>query len=204
MRMNFLLATILIAAIVVISGCTSPSPAATVSPTALPTALPTSTPSLAPTATAVASAVPGTNVTPTPAATSSGAASTSVGNLAVSGVSIDWDTMDTIQHDTAYVTLQNVGTSLIQDVTVTYTASTPSLLANTDGTSSIVSQPVSTSIYVGKISPTEVKSVVLPSLDHSKNGPATVTIKVSWKDGEGTILQGTLSAPDYKLGNKAF
>lgn len=198
-----MLVALLIAAGIAISGCTSPSPGATVSPTASPTSIPTSVPS----ATAAASVAPGVSVTPAPttaSAGSSGTALTSVGNLAVSGVSIDWDTMDTIQHDTAYVTLQNVGTSLIQDVTVTYTAATPSLLANSDGTTSIVSQPVSTSIYVGKISPTEVKNVVLPSLVHAKNVPATVTIKVSWKDGEGTILQGTLSAPDYKLGNKAY
>ena len=112
--------------------------------------------------------------------------------------------MDTVQHDTAHVTLQSVDPSVIQDVTVTYTTTTPATLSNSDGTTTSISNPVSNSVYVGKMSPTEVKNVTITLPDHPKNVPATVTIQVSWKGGEGTILQGVLSAPDFKMGTQNY
>ncbi len=203
MKLRYLLVALLIVAGIALSGCTSPSPSATVSPTALPTSSPTT----AATATAAATPTPAASVAPTPipaSFSSSGAAVTSVGNLTVSGVAINWDTTDPLQHDTALVTLQNVGTSLLQDVTVTYTVATPATLANSDGTTTIISNPVSNSVYVGKMSPTEVKDVTIQSPDHGKNAQATVTMLVSWKGGEGTILQGVLSAPDGTMGTQKY
>lgn len=203
MKLRHLLVALLIVAGIALSGCTSPSPGATASPTALPTSSPTT----AATATAAASPTPAASAVPTSiptSASSSGAAVTQVGNLTVSGVSIDWDTTDPLQHDTAHVTLQSVDTNVIQDVTVTYTVATPITLANSDGTSTTVSNPVSNSVYVGKMSPTEVKNVTITAPDHGKNVPATVTIQVSWKGGEGTILQGVLSAPDGSMGTQKY
>lgn len=203
MKLRYLLVALLIVAGIALSGCTSPSPGATASPTALPTSSPTT----ATTATAAASPTPAASVAPTSiptSASSSGAAVTQVGNLTASGVSIDWDTTDLLQHDTAHVTLQNVGTSVLQDVTVTYTVATPITLANSDGTTTTVINPVSNSVYVGKMSPTEVKDVAILAPDHGKNVAATVNIKVSWKGGEGTILQGVLSAPDGTMGTQKY
>ncbi len=203
MKLRYLLVALLIAAGIVLSGCTSPSPGATVSPTPLPTSLPTA----AANATVVASPTPAASGLPTSiptSASSSGAAVTSVGNLTVSGVSIDWDTTDPLQHDTAHVTLQSVDTSVIQDVTVTYTVATPATIANSDGTTAIVSNPVTNSVYVGKMSPTEVKNVTIQVPDHPKNVPATITIQVSWKGGQGTILQGVLTAPDGTMGTQKY
>ncbi|HEY3421829.1 MAG TPA: hypothetical protein VGK13_01630 [Methanocellaceae archaeon] len=206
MNVKYIFFALLIAAGIAISGCTSPPPSATVSPTVLPpttSSLPTSVPNATP---AVPTA-PVTNVTPTVTVAppvSSGTASTRVGNLTVSGVSIDWDTMDALQHDTAHVTLQSVDPSVIQDVTVNLTVSTPSTLVNPDGTSSVVSQPIVSSVYLGKMSPNETKTVTLPTIDHAKNVPATATIKILWKGGDGNILQTTLSPPDYRMGTQTY
>lgn len=203
MKLRYSLVALLIVAGIALSGCTSPSPSATVSPTALPTSLPTTAANttVAASPTVVASGTP----TSVPvSSSSSGAAVTRVGNLTVSGVSIDWDTTDLLQHDTAHVTLQSVDPNVIQDVTVTYTVSTPSTLANSDGTTTIINNPVSNSVYVGKMSPTEVKDVAILAPDHAKGVPATVNIKVSWKGGEGTILQGTLSTPVGTMGTQKY
>lgn len=195
MRMNFMLVTLLIAAILAISGCTSPSPSpspgAIVSTTSTPTAVASASPTSA--VTAIPSAVP----TP-PALT------TSLGNLTASGISIDWDTTDILQHDVAHLSLQNMGGTVIEDVNVDYTVATPVTVVNPDGTSSVSNQTATASSYVGKMSPTEVKNVTIQSPDHMKNTTAYVTILVSWKGGKGTALQTSLTAPNGKLGNQTY
>ncbi len=195
MRMNFMLVTLLIAAILAISGCTSPSP--TPSPSAIVS--PTSTP------TAVANASPTSTVTAIPSAfPTPPVLAPSLGNLTVSGISIDWDTTDILQHDIAHLSLQNMGGTVIEDVNVAYTVATPVTLVNPDGTSSVSNQTATASVYVGKMSPTEVKNVTIQSPDHMKNTTVFVNILVSWKGGQGTALQTSLSAPSGKIGNQTY
>ena len=195
MRMNFILVTLLIAAILAISGCTSPSP--TPSPSAIVS--PTSTP------TAIANASPTSAVTATPSAVPTPPVlTTALGNLTVSGISIDWDTTDILQHDIAHLSLQNMGGTVIEDVNVAYTVATPVTLVNPDGTSSVSNQTATASVYVGKMSPTEVKNVTIQSPDHMKNTTVFVNILVSWKGGQGTALQTSLSAPSGKIGNQTY
>lgn len=199
MKIKYLLVALLIVAGIALSGCTSASPDAIVSPTVLPTNLPTTVD----TDNTAASPTPAAVVAPS-AASSSGAVMARVGNLSVLGVSVDWDSTDRLQHDVAHVSLQSVATNVIQDVTVTYIVATPITLANPEGTTTILSNSMSNSVYVGKMSPTEVKDVTIQVPDHLKNVPATITILVSWKGGDGTVLQGTLSAPDGTLGTQKY
>lgn len=192
MRMNYLLVTLLIAAILAISGCTSPSPSpspsAIVSPTSAPTVVATPSPSAAPSA--APSAVPVVTAT--------------IGNLTASGISIDWDTTDTLQHDVVHLSLQNVGATLIQDVTVTYTVVTPSTIVDSYNAPTTTNQSKTASVYVGKMSPTEVKNVTIQSPDHVKNVTSSVIINVSWNGGQGTVLQAGLTVPDGKLGTQTY
>jgi hypothetical protein len=127
------------------------------------------------------------------------------GNLAVSGISIVSDTSDPLQHDTAQLTLNNTGASVLSDVTVLYTVVTPFTMVNPDGTTSSTSnQSATSSVYLGKMSPAEVKSVTIQSPDHAKNVPAYVTIKVTWKGGQATIMQTTIQAPDNKMSTHKY
>jgi hypothetical protein len=195
MRMNFMLVTVLIAAILAISGCTSPSPSPSPSAIVSPTLTPI----------AVANASPTSAVTATPSALPTAPVlTTALGNLTVSGISIDWDTTDILQHDIAHLSLQNMGGTVIEDVNVAYTVATPVTLVNPDGTSSVSNQTATASVYVGKMSPTEVKNVTIQSPDHMKNTTVFVNILVSWKGGQGTALQTSLSAPSGKIGNQTY
>lgn len=200
--MSYLLIALLIAAGIAMSGCTSPSPTtptATVSPTAPPTLTPT--PTVAATATPIANASPTPIVSPTPTPSST---VTKIGNLAVSGLTIEWYTGEAVQHDTAHMTLKNNDTVVLSDVIVLYTVVTPFTMANPDGSSAVSNQTATNSVYIGKMSPGETKSVTIQSPDHAKNVPAYITIKVSWKGGEATILQTTLQAPDNKSGTQKY
>jgi hypothetical protein len=192
MRMNYLLVTLLIAAILAISGCTSPSPtpspSAIVSPTMAPTSVATLTPT--PAVTAVPSAVPAITAT--------------VGNITASGISIDWDTTDILQHDVAHISLQNIGGTVIEDVNVAYTVVTPITIVDSYNAPTTSNQSKTASVYVGKMSPTEVKNVTIQSPDHMKNVTSAILINVSWKGGEGTVLQAGLTVPDGKLGTQTF
>lgn len=199
-----MLAALLIAAVLAISGCTSPSPSpspsAIVSPTATPTTMATVSPSPTANASPTATVLPTASAAPTIAPTVVAA-----GNLAASGISIVSDTSDPLQHDTAQLTLNNTGTSVLSDVTVVYTVVTPFIMVNPDGTTSTTSNQTATStVYVGKMSPAEIKTVTIKSPDHAKNVPAYVTIKATWKGGEATILRTTIQAPDNKMSTQKY
>jgi hypothetical protein len=97
-----------------------------------------------------------------------------------------------------------MGGTVIEDVNVAYTVATPVTLVNPDGTSSVSNQTATASVYVGKMSPTEVKNVTIQSPDHMKNTTVFVNILVSWKGGQGTALQTSLSAPSGKIGNQTY
>jgi hypothetical protein len=205
MRMNFIIATLLVVFIVAISGCTSPAPTV-VSPTAVPTAIenasPTPIANASPSVTEIANASPTATATATP---SPSVVSAAANKLAVSGFSIDWDTTDTMQHDTAHLTVKNVDKYMILDVDVIYTVTTPGTIVNPDNTSYTQNQtsgPVT--IQLGRMNAGDVKDVTIQSPDHKKNVPAYVTIKISTRDGTTTVFQGVLDVPDHAVGTKTF
>ncbi len=203
MRMNFIIATLLVVFIVAISGCTSPAPT-TVSPTAVPTAIENATPT--PIANASPSVTEVANVTPTATATASPSVVSAAANkLAISGVSIDWDTTDTMQHDTAHLTVKNIDKYMILDVDVIYTVITPGTIVNPDNTSYTQNQtsgPVT--VQLGRMNAGDVKDVAIQSPDHKKNVPAYVIIKISTREGTTTVFEGVLDVPDHAVGTKTF
>lgn len=201
--MNFIIATLLVVFIVAISGCTSPSPTI-VSPTAVPTAIENASPTpivnASPTATELANASPAATATPSPSLATAGA-----GKLTVSGVSIDWDTTDTMQHDTAHLSVTNTDKYMVLDVDVIYTVTTQGLIVNPDNSSYMqnqTSKPVT--IQLGRMNAGEVKGVTIQSPDHKKNVPAYITIKINTREGITTVFDGLLVEPDHAVGTKTF
>jgi hypothetical protein len=199
MRINFIIATLLVIFIVAIAGCTSPTPSpATVSPTAVPTAIenasPTPIANASPSATAVASA--------TPTAIASQLATTPT--ISASDISIDWDTTDIMQHDTVHLKVKNNYQYMLLDVDVVYTVTTQGLIVNPDNTSYVQNQTVPAVIsQLGAINAGEVKDVTIQS-DHRKNVPAFITIQANWRGGSAIVFQGMLNVPDHALGTKTF
>jgi hypothetical protein len=199
MRINYVIASLLVVFIVAIAGCTSPtpvtSPEATVSPTPIANA--------SPSATVIANASPTATAAPSPTVT---AASVAAGNISVSDISIDWDTFDTMQHDTAHLKVKNIGQYMILDVDVIYTVSTPGTIVNPDNSSYTQNQtygPVT--VQLGRLNAGEVKDVTIQSPDHKKNVPAYITIKISTREGTTTVFEGVLdNISDHAMGTKTY
>ena len=204
--MNFTIATILIVFIVAMAGCTSPSPTspstATVSPTAIANASPTDivnaspTPAASPTATVAATAALTNTAVPSDMAMAD--------RVSVSDISIDWDTTDTMQHDTIHLKVKNNYKYMLLDVDVVYTVSTQGIIVNPDNTSYTQNQtsPVQT-IQLGAMNTGEVRDVTIQS-DHRKNVPAYIKIGANWREGSIIAYQGMLNVSDHAVGTKTF
>ena len=201
MKINFIIATLMVVFIVAIAGCTSPTPSpATVSATAVPTAIenasPTPIANASPSATVIANASPTATVT---------ASTVVVGNLSVSGISVDWDTFDTMQHDTAHLKVTNNDKYMVLDVNVIYSFSTPGTIVNPDNTSYTQNQTSSpVTVQLGRINAGEVKDVTIQSPDHRKNVPVYITIKIDTREGTTTVFNGMFETPDHSAGTKTF
>ncbi|HEY3421828.1 MAG TPA: hypothetical protein VGK13_01625 [Methanocellaceae archaeon] len=200
MKINFIIATLLVVFIVAIAGCTSPTPSpAAVSPTAVPTAIENASPT--PVATASPSATVIANASPT--AMPSQLATTD--KLSASDISIDWDTTDAMQHNTVHLRVKNNDKYMVMDVDVIYTAYTQGVIVNPDNTSYTQNQtsgPVT--VQLGRINAGEVKDVTIQAPDIKKGVPAYVTITVNWREGSMVVFQGVLDVPDHALGTKTY
>lgn len=195
MRINFIIATLLVIFIVAIAGCTSPTPSpATVSPTAVPTAIVNASPT------------PIANASPSAAVTASAMPSqlATMAMLSASDISIDWDTTDIMQHDTVHLNVKNNYQYMLLDVNVVYTVTTQGLIVNPDNTSYVQNQTVpAVTSPLGVMSSGAVKEVTIQS-DHRKNVPAFITIQGNWRDGSVTLFKGVLITPDHAVGTKTF
>ena len=148
--------------------------------------LPTPIVNASPSATEIASVTPIATAAPSPST-----ATVAIGKLAVSGTTIDWDTTDTMQHDTAHLSVTNTDKFMVMDVDVIYTVTTQGLIVNPDNTSYAQNQtspPVT--IQLGRMNAGEVKDVTIQSPDHKKNVPSFITIKINTREGIATVFQG--------------
>jgi hypothetical protein len=198
MKINFIIATLLVVFIVAIAGCTTQTPSpATVSPTAVPTAIenasPTPIANASPSATVIANASP--TAAPSQVATTD--------KVSASGVSIDWDTTDTMQHDVTHLRVKNNDKNMLLNVDVIYSITTPGIIVNPDNTSYIQNQTSHMTTQLGNINAGDSRDLSFTS-DHRKNVPAYVTITVNWREGSMVVFQGELEEPDHAVGTKTF
>ncbi len=193
MKITYLAIAAVFMAAMAISGCTSPAP----SPSPLPTATPEPTP--APTPTPEPTAVPTATPTPVPEYSNDSPVS-------VSHVRIDWDTTQFSGQakQTATMTVKNTQSdSLVVDVNVLYTVSTPATFVDADGTVHNFTNPNKKTVHVGLMQAGEQRDVSV-QVEHARNVPATVTIVLQWRGGSAAVFEKTLEIPDNSFGTYEF
>lgn len=206
MRINHVLAILFTAIAILIAGCTSPSPSPSpgISTTPSPTAIVNASPSV------TVTPAPNVTLTPTPAATVMTPTPTATPSIVpgqaiiASDFSIDWDTLDIMQHDTAHLKIKSNASGMLLDVDVIYMVTTPTVILNPDNTTVTSNQTATNRVQIGKMSPGETKSITIQSPDHKKNVPATIQILVNWREGTRTVFETVLSVPDYSFGTKTY
>jgi len=99
------------------------------------------------------------------------------------------------------VNMQN--DSIIPDVEVDYSVSTPVVLVNADGTHNTSVSTITRSDFIGLMQPGERQNVTF-QVDHAKNVPATVAITLKWRGGSTTVFERTLNLPDYSSGTLEY
>ncbi len=182
-------------AAVAMSGCTSPAPSPSPSPlptaTPEPTAVPTPTPE----------PTPGPSAAPTPLPEYSDGSPVSVSNIR-----IDWDTTQFAgqAEQTATMTVKNtLDDSLVVDVNVLYTVSTPATIVHPDGRVENFTSVNKKTAHVGLMQAGEQRDISI-QVEHARGVPATVAILVQWRGGSAVLFEKTLDMPDHSYGTYEF
>jgi len=202
MEVRYALVALLLMATIAVAGCTSSSPA--VSPTPSPSPAPAPAESVTPTAMPVTPTPVPTQIAtlaPTPWPTYQDGSP-----VAVSHIKISWDMGEYLGQAEEFVSMTLINTrndTVIPDVEVDYSVSTPAMIVNPDGTKYNSSTTVTKSDFIGMLEPSEQRNITF-QVDHSQNMPATVSITLKWRGGSANVFEQSLNMPEYQSGTFEF
>lgn len=202
MEFKVILFVLAMTGVLLVSGCTSPSPTAT--PQATTEVTPTPTP-IANTSTPTPAPTEAPTVTPTPAPTALPVYANG-SPVSVSNIKIDWDTngYDGMARQTATMTVDNVNNeTLTLDVVVLYKVTTPTTITNPDGSMQNLTNTITKRQDLGTMQWDDHKDLTF-DVSHNKNVPVTVTIVVQWRGGQAVVFEKTLTMADHSLGTFEF
>lgn len=93
--------------------------------------------------------------------------------------------------------------SILLDVNVIYTVSTPMTIMDPDGTSHNTTNPLKASKFLGAMQSGEQRDVSF-AIDHARGVPATISVTVQWRGGSSVVLEKTLDIPDHSFSSYEF
>ena len=203
MKVKYALVALLLMAAITVAGCTSSSPL--VSPTISPSVVQAPIASVTPTPTPVPTPMPlptsiSTTV-PTPLPVYQDGAP-----VAATNIKISWDTAAYLGPAEEFVSMtvvNELNNSVLTDVEVDYSASTPTVIVNPDGTKYNSTATASASDFLGLMEPSEQRNITF-QVDHSLNMPVTVSITLKWNGGSAQVLEQTLNMPASQSGTFQF
>ena len=203
MDAKYALVALSLMAVIAVAGCISSSPS--VSPTISPSVVQAPIASVTPTPTPVPTPMPlptsiSTTV-PTPLPVYQDGAP-----VAATNIKISWDTAAYLGPAEEFVSMtvvNELNNSVLTDVEVDYSASTPTVIVNPDGTKYNSTATASASDFLGLMEPSEQRNITF-QVDHSLNMPVTVSITLKWNGGSAQVLEQTLNMPASQSGTFQF